>query len=95
MGSYDVVHLAEDVLCSLNLFKALADTLPKEPGDGVDLWYDGGDDILCRTEEQANALADWLDQRGGYDSTTGYFDPAEDEREHCVDKLTGWYYVSV
>lgn len=95
MHSYDVTQMADDVLCNLNLFQAVADTLPKEPGDDVDLWYDGGDDILCRTEEQADALADWFDRVGGYCSSTGYYDPAEDEREHCVDKLTGWYYVTV
>lgn len=85
---------ADDILAEHNLFQMLADALPAVPGDDDDMWYDCGDDILCRTADIADALADWLDEHG-YDSVTGYFDPADDEREDCVDQLTGWYYVTV
>lgn len=88
---------ADSVFKELNVFQILADSLPREPESNtyrVDFWYDGGDDILCRTEALADALADWLDEHG-YCATTGYYDPANDEEENCVDELTGWYYVTV
>lgn len=94
MTPEDVIHLADDVLCSMDIFEAVASSLSSKPGDGIDFWYDGGDDILCRTEAQASAMADWLD-RYGYDAVTGYFDPAEDKQQNCVDEFTGWYYVTV
>lgn len=90
----EVFGWADDVLAEHNLFQMLADSLPDHPVYGDDFWYDGGDDILCRTEEHANALADWLDEHG-YDAVTGYFDPADDEKENCVDHLTGWWYVTI
>ena len=91
----EVYGVCDDALCSISLFVTIAGTLPRHPSDKVDLWYDGGDYILCRTEEHANALADWLDVHGGYCSATGYFDPAEDEKDGCVDDHTGWWYVAV
>lgn len=57
-------------------------------------WSDG-EDILCKTEEQANHLADFLEDLGYTDVTTGHYDLAEDERDGCVDALTGYYYVSI
>ena len=90
----EVFDWADDVLAEHNLFQMLADSLPARPGEKDCLWYDGGDDILCRTEDHANAVADWLDGHG-YEAVTGYFDPAEDDRDNCRDDLTGWYYVTV
>ena len=64
-----------------------------------EVWSDGSE-ILCRTECAANALADLLLQlygSQGEDVTvvTGYYDPAEDERNGEQDRYTGWWYVSI
>ena len=51
-----VTEWADRVMEELNVFQMLANSLPKEPGSDVyrvDFWYDGGDDILCRTEDLA------------------------------------------
>lgn len=93
----EIFGWADDILAEQNLFQLLADECPSAPrsnGEPVDMWYEGADEILCRTEDIADALADWLDEHG-YCSTTGYYDPEEDEREGCVGQQTGWYYVTV
>lgn len=93
---------AQDTLADLDLFAMLADRLPLSPDPPVvgevevpvDMWYDGSEYILCRTEVMADALADWLNEFD-YDAATGYYDPEEDERDDCVDDHTGWYYVHI
>lgn len=57
-------------------------------------WTDGYE-ILCKTEEQAEALANFLEDMGFDYVNTGYYDPKEDEKNNEVDELTGWWYVSV
>ena len=57
-------------------------------------WTDG-DEILCRTETQAEALASFLEDMGFDYVNTGYYDPDEDERNHEVDRFTGWWYVNI
>lgn len=102
MTDYEKVYnWANDLLKETGLFEMLANKLPLSPdppivGDvavPVDMWYDL-DAILCRTEEMAEALADWLNEFD-YDAATGYYDPEEDERDDCVDDHTGWYYVHI
>lgn len=62
--------------------------------------WSAGDEILCRTESAANALADMLEQL--YKSqdenvliNTGYYDPEEDKRNGEEDRYTGWWYVNI
>lgn len=50
-------------------------------------------EILCKTEDAANHLANFLEDLGFGDVTTGYYDPIQDELNDCVDRLTGFYYV--
>ena len=57
-------------------------------------WSDGND-ILCKTEGQAEALADFLEDVGFDYVKTGYYDPEEDKRNNEVDKYTGYWYVDV
>ena len=65
--------------------------LPRTPNGKM--WCDG-ENILCRTEEQADAVADFLDSVIGDSVThTGYYDPVEDERSNEVDDHTGYWYV--
>lgn len=69
--------------------------LPSKPSGAMwhDYWYDG-ENILCRTEEQSETIAYFLDEVIGDSVThTGYYDPKEDERSGEVDDHTGYYYV--
>lgn len=59
-----------------------------------------GDEIMCRTESAANAIADLLTQlysAQGEEVTinTGYYDHKEDERNGETDRCTGWHYVNI
>lgn len=55
------------------------------------IWTDG-DEILCKTEDKADAIADLLDALG-VDAHTGYYDPKEDAKEGRTFETTGFYYV--
>lgn len=57
-------------------------------------WTDG-EEILCKTEEQAEVLADFLEDVGFDYVQTGYYDPKEDERNNEVNDHTGYWYVSI
>lgn len=57
-------------------------------------WSDGYE-ILCKTEAQAETLANFLEDMGFDYVTTGYYDPEEDERNNDVDRYTGWWYVNI
>ena len=53
-----------------------------------------GDELLCRTETQAEGIADLFEDLGFPDVVTGYYDPKEDKQNYEVDEYTGWYYVN-
>lgn len=57
-------------------------------------WTDG-EEILCKTEKQAEVIADLLEDMGFGLVCTGYYDPKEDEKNNAVDNHTGYWYVSV
>jgi hypothetical protein len=50
-------------------------------------------ELLCRTQTQAEGIADFLEDLGFYDVRTGYYDPVEDKKNGEEDEYTGWYYV--
>ncbi len=50
-------------------------------------------ELLCKTKEQAEGIADFFEDLGFYNVTAGYYDPKIDERNGEVDEYTGWYYV--
>ena len=57
----------------------------------------GDMEFLFCSEEKADAMADVIDLAFGFGypcSYTGYYDPEEDERDGCVDELTGKWYAS-
>lgn len=56
-------------------------------------WSDGTD-ILCKTEEEARGVANFLEDMGFTSISTGYYDPDEDERNGCVDEKTGCWFIS-
>ena len=81
----------------INWFKMIADRLMKCSHDNV---WATRDEILCRTEDAANALADMIEAL--YVSCgdnvlvrTGQYDPEEDKRNGEEDEYTGWWYVTV
>lgn len=64
-----------------------------------DIWS-AGDEILCKTESAADAIADLIESLYRSDDeevmvNTGYYDPEEDERNGEVDRFTGWWYVNI
>lgn len=59
-----------------------------------------GDEILCKTENAADTLADLLEclyraQGEEMIVITGYYDPVEDARHNETDRHTGWWYVYI
>jgi hypothetical protein len=81
----------------VNWFQEITDRL-RDYSDG-DIWG-AGDEIFCKTESAANAIADMLEclyRAQGEDVliNTGYYDPDEDERNNEVDRYTGWWYVNI
>ena len=78
----------------MNWFKMLIDHLPTDPECCI--WTDG-DEILCRSEEYANAIADLIEKL--YDDSgedvvalTGSYDWV-DGREKTSDDYTGCWYI--
>lgn len=70
----------------------------RDYSDG-DVWS-AGDEILCKTESVADALADLLwqlyrSQDEDVVITTGFYDPEEDKRNGEQDRFTGWWYVYI
>lgn len=70
----------------------------RDYSDG-DVWS-AGDEILCKTESAADALADLLwqlyrSQDEDVVITTGFYDPEEDKRNGEQDRFTGWWYVYI
>ncbi len=62
--------------------------------------WTSGDEILCKTESAADAIADMLEvlyrtQGDEILVNTGYYDPDEDEKNGEVDRYTGWWYVNI
>lgn len=66
-------------------------SLPKNNSRTI---WTNGEDILCETENEAEVIANFLEQLGAVtDANTGYFDPEEDSRNDEEDEGTGWHYV--
>lgn len=71
-----------------------SDIIASLPKDNSHSMWSNGEDILCESEEQAEVIADFLEQLGVVtDANTGYFDPSEDLASKENDECTGWYYV--
>lgn len=67
--------------------------LPSKPFGCSKFWYDG-ENILCKKEEDADTIAEFIDHIIGDSCThTGYYDPKEDKISNEVDDHTGYYYV--
>lgn len=81
----------------INYIELFSEILPDYPEKMI--WSDGIE-ILCKTEELAEMIADLLEllyRENGIDCkvNTGYYDPEEDKRNGEEDRYTGWYYVNI
>jgi hypothetical protein len=81
----------------INWFQEITDRL-RDYSEG-DVWSDGNE-ILCKTESAADALADmfeclYMAQDEDILINTGYYDPEEDKRNNEEDRYTGWWYVNI
>lgn len=56
----------------------------------------GDMEFIFSTEERADAMADVIALSFGEGAfeRTGYYNPVEDERDGCVDELTGKWYAT-
>ena len=77
----------------LVLFDVLKEMLPREP-DGMGIWTDG-EQILCRTRDQADTLSSLLQLTDRETYPVHYYDPDQDRQAGDVDRYTGWYYVYI
>ena len=84
-----------------NLIEQMIQHLPHEPrsydvNDDPGFWTNGSD-ILCPSEFECEAVADFIDDILREESTmtthTGYYDPKEDARSGETDRCTGFYYI--
>ena len=76
-----------------NIWTYFLKSLQENENNKHGFWTDG-EEILCKTEEQAEAVADFLEDLGFDCLNTGYYDPVEDKREGCVDDHTGYWYIN-
>lgn len=58
-------------------------------------YWSNGEEILCKTEDEAEHLVNFLEDLGFNYVRTGYYDSKEDEHNGEVDAYTGYWYVSV
>lgn len=90
----NTMDILDELLKEASVWDWIAERFPKSPEEAKDgIWYDG-DQFLCRTEAQADGVADWMDIIAGVETATGYYDPEEDERNGETNRYTGWYYAS-
>ena len=54
-----------------------------------------GDEILCNSEEKAEAIADFAESIMCDYVSIGYYDPIDDMRNNEVDFRTGLWYICV
>lgn len=73
----------------------LIKSLLSNNGNNKHVHWTDGEEILCKTEKQAEVFADFFEDIGFDYVNTGYYNPIEDERNNKVDDHTGYWYVSV
>ncbi len=78
-------------------FEALEAALKKTEAEGKNkhgIHLAGETELLCKTETQAEGIADFLEDLGFEDIRTGYYNPKEDEQNEETDEYSGLYYVN-
>ena len=62
--------------------------------NGINKVSAAGDyEFIVATESEADTIANLFEAAGCSDVNVGYYDPVEDEKDGCVDELTGKWYV--
>lgn len=82
---------------NIDWFRVFTDRM-RDYSEG-NIWTNG-DEILVRTEESADAVADLIATlyRGQGQQPkilTGFYDPEEDRRTGKTDRHTGWHHIQV
>lgn len=70
-------------------------SLKKNAENAMHGFWTDGEDILCNTEQEADNLANFLEDLGFDIVHTGYYNPDDDEKSGEVDDHTGYWYVSI
>lgn len=76
-----------------NIWSYLILSLPSSKESAKHGFWTDGEEILCKSQEAADTVADFLEGCGFADLSTGYYDPEEDKRSGTVDEHTGSYYI--
>lgn len=81
----------------MNWFETIIKSLVEHPTYNI---RSNGEEILLKTEDGANAIADLLESlyaANGEEviAITGYYNPEEDEKNNQIDNNTGWWYVTI
>lgn len=89
--------MKKTIMEKVDWFYEVANRL-RDYSDG-DIWS-VGDELLCKTENAADTLADLIEQLYHFQGeevsvNTGYYDPEEDKRNGEEDRFTGWWYVNI
>lgn len=94
-NEYEIVNPATEPAPAITwaqIIAALPKTADSPDGKSSNYYWTGGEEILCRTKEMSQTVADFLDALG-LKVTVGYYDPVTDKLDGCEDAMTGWYYV--
>lgn len=79
----------------MDLFEKMCEILSGCPKGNE---WSNGDEILCKTQNAADTVADLLEKVSECNGEeillmTGYYDPKGDARSNESDELSGWYYI--
>lgn len=100
-GGRAYIEMYENRVGAENLVEQMIRHLPREPrsydaNDDPGFWTNGTD-ILCPSEVECEAVADFIEDILREESTltvhTGYYDPNEDDRSGERDRCTGFHYI--
>ena len=100
-GGRAYIEMYENRVGAEHLVEQMIQHLPREPrsndpNDDPGFWTNGTD-ILCPSEVECEAVADFIEDVLREESTmtvhTGYYDPNEDDRSGERDRCTGFHYI--
>ena len=79
--------------CTVEAIRAALEKTKAQGKNKHGIWMDENGEIVCKTETQAEGIADFLEDLGFEEVRTGYYDPEEDKKDGILDEYTGKYYV--
>ena len=78
---------------TVEAIRAALEKTEREGKNKHGIWMDSEGEIVCKTQTQAEGIADFLEDLGFEDVRTGYYDPEEDKRDNVLDEYTDKWYV--